>query len=522
MKIDVNMLPNDPEQLKQMLLELQQRMDKELTQKDNELTQKDNALAEKDLAYQVLLERYNLKLANEYGKKSEKMPGADEVFNEAECVLDEQDKKHLATEPKATTTKAKPKRKPLPQTLPRKEVVIDIDEEDKICHCCQSPLHKMGESSSETLEFVPAYIKVIRTIRPKYTCRECERNGIESVVKTASMPGTPIPKSMATSSLLSQIITSKYQFGLPLYRQETLFSDIGIELSRQTMSNWMLRSAQLLEPLYHRLKEILLKEPAIHADETPLKVINAEKATSYMWVYCCGSDRLSEKTNIVLYDYHNSRAAQCAIDFLNGYKGYLHTDGYQAYGLTEARLVGCLAHIRRKFVDTKKIQAKSKAGKVDVVLSIIGKLYGIEQRIKEKSAEDKFNIRQLEAKPIVQELHQWLIKHKDKIPPKSKLGEAINYSLNQFDKFQRYLEYGRLSIDNNRAERAIKPFVIGRKAWLFSNTCNGADASAILYSIVETAKANGLVVSDYVSKCLQHIAEQPNNIEPLLPWNIKR
>lgn len=508
MKFNESTLPNDPEQLKQMLLELQQRMESEL--------------AEKDVAYQLLLERYNLKLANEYGKKSEKMPGADEVFNEVELVLDEHDKKLLSGPPSNATTKTKPKRKPLPAALPRVDVIVDIDESDKVCDCCQSTLHKMGESSSEALEFVPAHIKVIKTIRPKYACRQCERNGIESVVKTTLIPATPIPKSIATASLLSQIISCKYQFGLPLYRQETMFNDIGIELSRQTMSSWMLRSAQLLEPLYMRLKEILLAEPAIHADETPLKVIKADKATSYMWVYCCGSDRASESNNIVLYDYHNSRAAQCAIDFLDGYQGYMHVDGYKAYGLTMAKLVACLAHIRRKFVDAKKIHAKAKTGKVDVVLNLIGKLYGLEQRIKDKSIEDKFNIRQSHAKPIVKELHQWLIKHKDKIPPKSKLGEAISYSLNQFDKFQRYLEDGRLSIDNNRAERAIKPFVIGRKAWLFSNTCNGAHASAVLYSLVETAKANGLVVHDYISKCLQHIAEKPNNLEPLLPWNIER
>jgi len=437
-------------------------------------------------------------------------------------VLDEQDKAILAEPARETKTETKPKRKPLPQGLPREEVVIDITDADKVCDCCQSPLHKMGESSSEALEFVPAHIKVIKTIRPKYACRQCEREGIEGVIKTPSMPATPIPKSIATPSLLSQIITCKYQFGLPLNRQETLFSDIGIELSRQTMSSWMLRSGELLEPLYIRLKEILLAEPAIHADETPLKVIKAKKATSYMWVYCCGTDNPGNNTNIVLFDYHNSRAAQCPIDFLDGYQGYMHVDGYKAYELTAAKLVACLAHIRRKFVDAKKIQAKSRTSKADVVLNLIGKLYGIEQLIKEKSIEDKFKIRQSHAKPIVQKLHKWLTDHKDKIPPKNKLGEAITYGINQFEKFQRYLEDGRLSIDNNRAERAIKPFVIGRKAWLFSNTCNGAHASAILYSIVETAKANGLVVHDYLSTCLQHIAEQPNNLEPLLPWNIKR
>jgi transposase len=155
--------------------------------------------------------------------------------------------------------------------------VVDIDESDKVCDCCQSQLHKIGESSSEALEFVPAHIKVIKAIRPKYTCRQCERKDIESVVKTALILATPIPKSIETPSLLSQIISCKYQFGLPLNRQETMFSDIGIELSRQTMSSWMLRSAQLLEPLYMRLKEVLLAESAIHDDETPLKVIKAEK-----------------------------------------------------------------------------------------------------------------------------------------------------------------------------------------------------------------------------------------------------
>ncbi len=371
MKDDANSLPNDPEQLKQMLLELQ----RVVIQKDGELAKKDDVIAEQQVKYQELLERYNVKLAKEYGKKSEKMPGAGAVFNEAELLLDEDDKRILENEPSTTKTTAKPKRKPLPEQLRRVDVVVDIDEGDKVCGCCQSPLHKMGESSSEALEFVPAHIKVIKTIRPKYTCRQCEREGIESVVKTAPMPASPIPKSIATPSLLSQIITCKYQFGLPLNRQETMLADIGIELSRQTMSSWMLRCSELLMPLYLRLKEVLLTESAIHADETPLKVIKAEKATSYMWVYCCGDDKPSGKTNIVLFDYHNSRAAQCAIDFLDGYQGYMHVDGYKAYELTLARLVACLAHIRRKFVDAKKTQGKKKSGKADVVLNLIGKLW---------------------------------------------------------------------------------------------------------------------------------------------------
>lgn len=505
MKIDANSLPNDPEQLKQMLLELQQRMEDELAKKDAQIHE--------------LLERYNAKLAKEYGKKSEKMPGAGEVFNEAEAVLDEQDKVILAGSSSIKKEKVKPKRKPLPESLPRVEIVVDLDDTDKVCDCCQTPLHKMGESSSEALEFVPAHIKVIKTIRPKYACRTCEREGITGVIRTAPMPATPIPKSIATPSLLSQIITCKYQFGLPLYRQEAMLADIGIELSRQTMSSWMLRCGELLLPLYQRLKEALLLQSAIHADETPLHVINAEKATSYMWLYCSGHDKPGKDTNIVLFDYQNSRAGQCAVDFLDGYQGYMHVDGYKAYEQTQATLVACLAHIRRKFIDAKS--TNKKTGKVDVALNLIAKLYGIEQTIKDKTPDKKYEIRQEKAKPLVNKLHQWLINHKDKVPPKMPLGKAINYALNQFEKFQRYLDDGRLNIDNNRAERAIKPFVIGRKAWLFSNTCNGARASSILYSLVETAKANGLVVHDYISTCLQQIAQQPDDLESLLPWNVK-
>lgn len=234
----------------------------------------------------------------------------------------------------------------------------------------------MGQSCRETLEFFPAHIKVIKKIRPKYACRQCEQQGVEVAIKTAPMPSTPIPKSMATPSLLSHINTCKYQFGLPLYRQETLFADIGVVLNRKTMSSWMIRCAELLEPLYQRLKVCLLEQDVIHADETPLKVLKADKLTSYMWLYCCGDDSPKGNTNIVLYDYHNSRAGQCAVDFLAGFSGYLQVDGYQAYAQTDATLVACLAHIRRKFIEAKG--NNKKTGKADVALNLIGKLYGIE------------------------------------------------------------------------------------------------------------------------------------------------
>lgn len=226
-------------------------------------------------------------------------------------------------------------------------MIHDIAEEDKVCNCCGNELHKMGEDVSEKLDFVPAKIKVIEHIRPKYACRECDKSGSNNSIKQAKMPNMAINKGMATSSLLSQIITSKYQYALPLHRQESMFKQYGIELSRKTMSDWVLASATLFEPLIQRLKHALLKQPAIHADETTVNVLNANKVKSYMWLYCTGTDspsainKYNPIPNIVLYDYQTSWAASCVVNYLDDYSGYLQDDGYQAYAQTQSTLVGC-------------------------------------------------------------------------------------------------------------------------------------------------------------------------------------
>ena len=288
------------------------------------------------------------------------------------------------------------------------------------------------------------------------------------------------------------------------------------------MSDWMLKSATLFEPLLQRLKQTLLNQGVIHADETTVNVVKSDKVKSYMWLYCTGTDSpnpLNKTPNIVLFDYHNSRAGACVVDYLSEYDGYLQVDGYQAYAQTKATLVGCWAHARRKFIEAKQVQGKNKSGKADMALSYIQKLYGIEAKLKGKTPEAKYEARQQQAKPFIEKLHDWLIKQH--VLPKTKLGEAITYLNNQWHKLIRYLESGQLNIDNNRAESAIKPFVIGRKAWLFSQTANGADASAALYSIIETAKANGLIPFDYVLKCLDELCKPEPDIAAIIPWNIK-
>lgn len=477
-------------------------------------------LAAKDAKIAYLEEQFRLAQQKQFGASSEAHPGQGELFNEAEELVEqiEPEKESISYERK------KPVRKALPKDLPRETVVHDISEEEKTCDCCGTDLHKMGEDKCEKLEFIPAQVKVVEHIRPKYSCRVCEQQGTNVEIKQSSVPVSPVPKGIATASLLSQIITSKYQYGLPLYRQESLFKQYGIELSRKSMANWMLKSADILMVLYEQLKQILLQQSVIQADETTLKVVNEDKSTCYMWLYCSGTDSLdvdSSIPNIVLYDYQRSRSGSCAVTFLDGYKGYLQVDGYAGYQQTRAKLVGCFAHARRKFMEAKQAQPKGKSGKADMALNQIQRLYSIEKQIKNKMTEEKYKARQEKAIPQLIKLKTWLDKSAQQVPPKTKLGEAIGYSLNQWEKLIRYTEDGQLNIDNNRAERAIKPFVIGRKNWLFSNTAKGANASAVLYSIIETAKANGLSPFDYLHHLLNELPARKagSDLTDLLPWN---
>jgi len=504
MKTDIESLPDDPILLKKLLLEMRQK-------------------------YAYLEEKFRLAQHKQFGKSTEGYPGQGELFNELEQLADKPETGPADAEKEFITyERKKPTRKPLPKDLPRDIIIHDLDDEDKSCDDCGHELHRMGEDKSEQLEFIPAQIKVIEHVRPKYSCRHCEQHATKVTIKQAPVPASPIPKSFATASLLSQIITSKYQYGLPLYRQENLFKEYGIPLSRQTMSSWLLKCADLLKPLYDKLHQILLQQRVIQADETTLNVIESDKAKCYMWLYCTGTDspksNHTDIPNIVLYDFHESRAAQCAINFLQGHSGYLQVDGYQGYASTDATLAGCWAHARRKFkeADVAQSKGKPKVGKATWAMNHIRKLYRIEAAIKDKSPREKQAYRNEHATPLLEEYKAWLDKSILQVPPKSALGKALAYSLNQWPKLIRYLEDGQLNIDNNRAERAVKPFVIGRKNWLFSNTTSGAHASSVLYSIVETAKANNLVPFDYLHHVLKALSErnQQAEMENLLPWNV--
>ncbi|MCL1052249.1 IS66 family transposase, partial [Shewanella abyssi] len=297
MKLAPDNLPNDVDLLKQLLLEASQLVESQHSE-----------IAQLKQSVQQLLEQFRLAQQKRFGASSESHDYQGELFNEAEVTVDEL--AELTIGDGSISPKKRAKRKPLPKDLPREIITHDISEADKQCHCGHR-LSLMGQDSSEKLKFIPAQIKVIEHVRLKYSCKHCDTKGTQANIKQAPVPVSPIPKSFATPSLLSQLITSKYQYALPLYRQETLFKQHGIELTRQTMSDWMMKSAALFKPVYDLLHQHLLKQKVIHADETTLKVINDERVKSYMWVYCSGADgpsiepRYQDLDSIVLYDYQD-------------------------------------------------------------------------------------------------------------------------------------------------------------------------------------------------------------------------
>ncbi|WP_102483217.1 IS66 family transposase [Vibrio splendidus] len=496
------------------------------------------SLNESEITIQSLVEKLNLARRKRFGSSSETLPPQDLEFNEAETHADTtgedeatSNQNDETSDAKSTSSETKRRGRPkLPEDLPRERVVVDIPEAEKTCSCCQSMLCRMGQSTSEKLVYIPARLYVEVTERPKYVCRQCDALGEKSVVAMAPPPASIIPKSIATPSLLAQIITNKYHYALPLYRQESLFRQYGLALSRKTMSQWILRCADKVEPLIALLKESLLAQDVLFADETTLTVLDDERKKSYIWLYGCGPDRggNAKSPGIVLFDYQEgSRGHHCPEWYLSNYTGYLHVDGYKAYEKTEAKLVGCWAHARRKFIEAEQSQPKGKqgkGGKIQWAVSWFQKLYRVEQALKDKTREERYATRQSNTQSLLNEFKAWLDKSVTQVPPKSKLGEAISYSLNQWSKLVRVIDDGRLSMDNNRAERSVRPFTVGRNNWLFSKTHNGARASAVLYSLIETAKANDCEPYEYLEYVLREIPKLKSEEDHghLLPWNMPK
>ncbi len=425
-------------------------------------------------------------------------------------------------------TRRKKGRKELPDELPRIEIVHDLAEEEKVCACgCR--LSRIGEDVSEKLDIVPAKVRVIRHVRPKYACKNCE--GVEDeggAVKIAPPPAQIIPKGLATAGLLAYVLTAKFCDALPFYRQEKQFIRLGIDIGRQTMCNWAMKAAEACQPVLDLLHDDIRVGPLINADETTVQVLDepgrSPTQKSYMWVFRGGAP---EKP-VVIYQYHQTRSGDVAKLFLEGYQGIVQTDGYKAYDFLDTRFdivhVGCWAHARRKFVDAKKAGSKNKTGSADEALGMIQRLYALEKvaRHQELDPVAIYEMRQSQAKPILAQFKKWLDKRKDQVPPKSLLGVAVNYCLGQWRRLANYINDGHAGIDNNVVENAIRPFALGRKNWLFSGTPEGARASALLFSLIETAKANKLEPYSYLRYLFEKLpVTLPAEIGQLLPNRLK-
>jgi transposase len=486
MMIDSNNLPDEPEVLKEMLADL--------ALKHESLDQK----------YAYLEEKYKALQRLHFGKKSEKLTPEDEhqmrLFNEAEDgCLDEPEEIPVESTQVKSHTRKKGGRKPLPENIPREEIIHDLSAEEKLCPCCGKDRPLIGEETSEELDIIPAKIIVNRHIRKKYGPCGCDNFLNEGIpeIRTAPLPARLIPHSIVSSGLAAYVVTSKFCDALPFYRQSKIFERIDLDISRATLCNWAIAAAERCAPLIEMISEEIRGGPVIRMDETTLQVLNEPDrpaaSKSYMWV---AMGYTAKEKPLLLYRYHPTRSGDVPQEILGDYSGILQTDGYDGYNrvVNANSLIhaGCFAHARREFERAMKQSKKSKTAYKG--LGYIRSLYRIEHELRDRNLnpDDFVLMRKKAANPVLEEFHNWLLVMKDEILPQGYTGKAIAYTLNQWDKLVRYLDHHLLTPDNNLVENAIRPFVVGRKNWLFSNTPRGAESSAILYSLIESAKANGL------------------------------
>ena len=470
-------------------------------------------------------EQHRLGQLKKYGAKSEASSHQLSFFDEAEGSASAHEKEPTIEEIKYTRKKRVGKRDEDLADLPVEELHYELNQKERSCPDCAHELHDMGSDVRREIKIIPAKAIVVEHIRHKYACRQCQTKGMTTPIIKADAPTPPIPGSLASPSSIAFIMSQKYAEGLPLYRQEKYLNGLGVNLSRQTMANWMILSTERhLVKIYEHLKVQLLSQDIICADETPVQVLKEDdrKATtkSTMWLYRSGK---TDKP-IVLFDYRTTRASKHPKAFLNGFSGFLQTDGYVGYrAIPNVTLMGCFAHARRYFHDAVKAGSPKNAGAAQIGLDYCNQLFAIERTLSDEqySSEKRKLYRQEHSQVTLNAFLVWLKTTKPEITPKSLTAKAITYCLNQWRYLTAFLHDGRIDISNNQAERSIKPFVIGRKNWLFSDTQKAATASSIIYSLIETAKENGLIPFQYLKFLLEHIPnlKPDDNLDHLMPWH---
>ena len=507
-----------------------------LLERENEQLRRRDAergaeLAAREQRIRLLEEALRVLQAHRYGASREKLqvaPGQSELFNEAEAVVELHEALGTPIELKATPhrdskpARGKPGRKALAAHLPRIPVVHEVPEGERHCACGHT-LIEIGSDISEQLDYLPPKIQVLQHVRKKYACPGCEQ-----CVKTATLPPQILPRTNASPGLLAHLVTSKYVDALPLYRQETIFERHGVHLPRATQAAWIMALAERVQPLINLMDERVRASGYIRIDETPVQVIHSAKAASsehWMWIRVAGP----AGQRLILFDYDPSRGGEVADRLLEGAHGTVQSDGYAAYdqAAVRQRLVhcGCFAHARRRFFEAIKALPKSEQKSSTAAhegVRRIDELYTIERETKALSDDERRAVRQAKAVPLLASLHAWASHLQRQTLPSGKLGDALAYLLKQWPKLVRYADDGQVAIDTNLAENAIRPFALGRRNWLFADTVNGAKASASLYSLVQTARANDIEPYAYLCRLFAQLpaAQTVEQIEALMPWNI--
>lgn len=505
MKLDLNQLPDDAQLLQQLIRELAQ----DLSIKQ-EIIEEKTKLAD-DLERRLAeLNRYR------FGQRSQKInPDQLSLWQEALDSDISETKQALRVAPveKALpTTKGQAKRKPLPENLPRETVQHQCSD----THCqCGHPLHKIGLETCEELHWRPANFYVKRHEQVKYACRYCDS------ITTAEKPTRPIEKGLFGSSMLSYLVVSKYQDHIPVDRLQRICERSQITLATSTLNDALGRCGWILRPLVERIKDYVLRQQHIHTDDTVIPVIDAKKGKTKqgrLWVYLHSG---TDGPPAVFFDYTANRSQRRPLDLLKHYKGYLQADGYKGYEALyqggDIFEVACWAHARAKFESVEKRTASPIAQQT---LAFIAQLYQIETDIKYLSVEERYSIRQARALPILDSIKTHLEDSLLRVAKNSDVAKPIFYVLKRWDALIRYCEDGRLHIDNNPAERCIRPTTIGRKNWVFAGSDLAAERAAVMYSIIETCKLNGIDPFAYLTDIFERIADYPNrHIDELLPFN---